>query len=157
MSALDAIGMEAREVLLEALMCVAWADRTLAAEERQAAQAAAMSLGLVLPGDRDLTSLTRKPIQPEDLAVDRLHDHDRELVYLCAAWMAFADRVEDPTETSVLARLQKRFGLSDERCTWLHDRALELRRAQPDTGSWWRAFDRLVVGAAKALSQRERS
>ena len=67
MSALDAISTEAREVLLEALMSVAGADRTLADEERQAAQAAAMGLGLVLPGDRDLTSPDRKPSPPEDL------------------------------------------------------------------------------------------
>ncbi|MCC6875860.1 MAG: hypothetical protein IT378_16250, partial [Sandaracinaceae bacterium] len=61
MGALDAISMEAREVLLEALMSVAWADRNLAEEERNAARAAAMGLGLVLPGDRDVTSPDRRP------------------------------------------------------------------------------------------------
>jgi aspartate ammonia-lyase len=153
MGALDAISPDARAVLLEALMSVAWADRTLAAEERQAAQAAAMGLGLVLPGDRDLTSPERRPIPPEELEVDRLNERDRELVYLCAAWMAMADEVEDPSETKVLERLQRRFELGEERCSLLRSRAGALREQQPPTGSWWRAFDRLVVEAAVALNQ----
>lgn len=153
MGALDAISAEAREVLLEALMSVAWADRTLTDEERKAAQAAAMGLGLVLPGDRDLTSPDRRPMRPEDLDVSRLNARDRELIFLCAAWMAIADEVEDPSETHVLDRLQARFDLDDARAQRLRARANELRAKQP--GSWWRAFDRLVVEAAKALHQKE--
>ena len=151
MSALNAISQPAREVLLEALMSVAWADRTLADEERKAAQAAAMSLGLVLPGERDLASPDRTPIPPEQLAVDALNTRDRELVFLCAAWMAFADEVEDPSETQILDRLQRRFELTEERVKWLKERAHELRDEQAPDASWWRAFDKLVVEAAKAL------
>ncbi|HJL14961.1 MAG TPA: hypothetical protein RMH99_04855 [Sandaracinaceae bacterium LLY-WYZ-13_1] len=153
MGALDAISFEAREVLLEALMSVAWADRTLAEEERKAAQAAAMGLGLVLPGDRDLTSPDRKPIPPEELDASRLNERDRELVYLCAAWMALADEVEDPSETQVLERLQERFEIDGERSGWLKERAKDLREKQSPNGSWWRAFDQLVVNAAKALEE----
>lgn len=155
MGALDAISFEAREVLLEALMSVAWADRQLQDEERRAAQAAAMGLGLVLPGDRDLMAPERRSIPPESLDVSRLHDHDRELIYLCASWMALADEVVDPSETKILERLQARFELSDARCAGLRERAKELRAKQADV-SWWRAFDRLVVEAATALN-RERS
>lgn len=152
MSALDAISTEAREVLLEALMSVAWADRTLTTEERSAAQAAAMGLGLVLPGDRDLTSPDRKPIPPEELAVGALATRDREIVFICAAWMALADQVEDPSETQVLARLQKAFEISDERAQVLRASAHTLTDKQASF-SWWRAFDSLVVEAAKALSE----
>ena len=153
MGALNAISTPAREVLLEALMSVAWADRTLAEEERKAAQAAAMGLGLVLPGDRDLTSPDRKPVAPERLDVDGLNTRDRELIYLCSAWMAFADEVEDPEETKILDRLQARFGLGAERTAWLKERALELRKTQAPGASWWRAFNSLVVEAARALSE----
>ena len=151
MGALDAISMQAREVLLEALMSVAWADRHLAEEERQAARAAALGLGLVLPGDRDITSPERKPTPPEELEVEALPTRDRELVYLCASWMALADDVEDPSETHVLERLQARFELSDERAEALRQRAASLREENPLGASAWRAFDRIVVGAAKAL------
>lgn len=152
MSALNAISTPAREVLLEALMCVAWADRVLVAEERSAAAAAAMSLGLVMPTDRDLTSPDRKPIQPENLDVSSLQDRDKDLVYLCSAWMAMADEVEDPEETKVLERLQTRLEITDERAAWLKERAVGLRQTQKDGTSWWRAFDKLVVEAAKALA-----
>ena len=152
MSALNAISTPAREVLLEALMCVAWADRVLVAEERSAAAAAAMGLGLVMPADRDLTSPDRKPIQPENLDVSSLQDRDKDLVYLCSAWMAMADEVEDPEETKVLERLQSRLEITDERAGWLKERAVGLRETQKDGTSWWRAFDKLVVEAAKALA-----
>ncbi|MCA9605472.1 MAG: TerB family tellurite resistance protein [Myxococcales bacterium] len=153
MGALDAISTQAREVLLEALMSVAWADRTLADEERKAAQAAAMGLGLVLPGDRDLTSPDRKPIPPERLDVTGLNSRDRELIFLCAAWMAFADEVEDPAETQVLERLAARFELSEARTHGLKERAEELRHRQTPDASWWRAFNALVVEAARALTE----
>lgn len=144
--------MDARWVLLEALMSVAWADRILTEEEKQAASAAATGLGLVLPPDRSLTATERKPVAPEYLDVQNLTARDKELVYLCAAWMAFADEVEDPSETQVLERLSARFELDDERAAWLKERASALRATQSPKGSWWRAFNTLVVEAAKALS-----
>lgn len=152
MGAIDAIGIEARQVLLEVMMAVAWADRELAPEERQAAHAAAMSMGLVLPGDRDLTSSERRPVPPEELDVAALRDRDRELVYLCASWMALADTIEEPEETDLLARLRARLGLPDARGQWLATRALQLRASQSETkATWWRSFDKLVVEAARAL------
>ena len=158
MAAIDAIGIEARTVLLEVMMSVAWADRELAPEERQAAQAAAMSMGLVLPGDRDLTSPERRPLPPEELDVSKLRDRDRELVYLCASWMAMADTVEDPEETELLARLRTRLGVSEERAAWLAARASELRASQAvSKATWWRSFDKLVIDAARALTEAARS
>ena len=155
MAAIDAIGIEARRVLLEVMMSVAWADREIQPEERQAAQAAAMSMGLVLPGDTDLTSVDRRPVPPEELDVAPLRDRDRELVYLCAAWMAMADTVEDPEETELLAKLQARLGVSDARASWLKERSGELRKAQAASkATWWRSFDRLVVEAARALETK---
>jgi hypothetical protein len=112
-----------------------------------------MGLGLVLPADRDLTSSDRRPIRPEELDAERLNVRDRELIYLCAAWMALADEVEDPSETKVLERLQERFDLTEERTEWLKKRAARLRAKQPD--SWWRAFDKLVVEAARALTEED--
>ncbi len=157
MGAIDAIGIEARQVLLEVMMSVAWADRELAPEERQAAQAAAMSLGLVMPGDRDLTAAERRPMPLEDLDVSALSGRDKELVYLCAAWMAMAYSIEQTEETELLARVQKRLGVDDERAVWLKARAVELRGKQAaEKSSWWRAFDRLVVEAARALPREAR-
>ena len=152
MSAIDAVGIEARQVLLEVMMSVAWADRELAPEERQAANAAALALGLVPPGERDVVSPDRRPIPVDEIDVTALGERDRELVYLCGAWMAMADTVEQIEETELLVRMRKKLGISAERAEWLHTRAVELRKKQSvERASWWRAFDRLVVEAAKAL------
>ena len=156
MAAIDAIGVEARQVLLEVMMSVAWADRDLAHEERQAAQAAAMSLGLVMPGDRDLTSPDRKPVPPEELDVSALGSREREMVYLCAAWMAMADQVEDPEETALLERIQRCLEIAPDRGAWLKERAIALRESQAaERATWWRSFDKLVVSAARALGAGE--
>ena len=155
MSALNAISQQAREVLLEALMSVAWADRVLVDEEVAAAQGAALSLGLVLNQDRDLTCSERRPVPPEQLDAEVLGQRDRELVFLCAAWMALADEVEDPSETQILERLQARFHLDGERAEWLKARAASLRSGRPVAGSAWREFDALVVAAARALDEKD--
>ena len=65
--------------------------------------------------------------------------------------MAFADHVEDPSETQILDRLQRRFEIEEDRVQWLKERAHELRDKQTPDASWWRAFDELVVEAAKSL------
>jgi tellurite resistance protein len=152
MAAIDAVSMQARSVLLEVMMHVAWADRQLMPEERQAAQAAAISLGLVLPSERDLASPDRKPIPLDELDVGPLSPRDRELVLLCASWMAMADNQEQTEETAVLESVRKRLGLSADDMARLMDRARALRERQTsDRTSWWRAFDKLVVEAARSL------
>jgi tellurite resistance protein len=152
MAAIDAVSMQARGILLEVMMHVAWADRQLMPEERQAAQAASIALGLVLPSERDLTSPDRKPIPLDELDVGPLASRDRELVFLCASWMAMADNEEQSEETEVLERIGERLGLAAPDQARLMERARELRdRQTTDRTSWWRAFDKLVVEAARSL------
>ena len=152
MAAIDAVSMQARGILLEVMMHVAWADRQLMPEERQAAQAASIALGLVLPSERDLTSPDRKPVPLDELDVGSLVSRDRELVFLCASWMAMADNEEQSEETEVLGRVGERLGLQAPDQARLMERARELRdRQTTDRTSWWRAFDKLVVEAARSL------
>lgn len=154
MGAIDAIGSEARRAVLEVMITMAWADRRLEPEERQAAHAAAISLGLVLPADRGVTCVDRPPVSLEELDVSSLRPRDRELVYLCAAWMAVADAVEEPEERDLLARLRARLGLAEERARWLEQRAMELRKQQSVARTTWcRSFDTLVVEAARVLEK----
>lgn len=153
MAAIDAIAMDTRRILLEVLMHMAWADRQITPEEKQAAQAAAIALGLVLPGDRDITSNDRTPMALDDLDVGSLAPRDRELVYVCASWMSIADADEAEAERALLERLGDRLGLDDARRDALRERARALRERQiSERSSWWRAFDRLVVEAARAIA-----
>lgn len=152
MSAIHAISEDARRILLEVMVAMAWADHELVEEERAAVRAAATALGLVQPPDAALASPDRTPVPIADIVVSHLGSRDRELIYLCAAWMAMADEVEVPAETRLLDVLQAHLELADDRAEWLGGRAVGLRREQTPDGSWWRAFDRLVVSAAKSLA-----
>ncbi len=155
MAAIDAVSVAARRALLEVMMQVAWADREIAPEERQAAQAAAMALGLVLPGEQDVTATDHAPPSVEELDVAALAPRDRELVYVCAEWMALADSVEQAEEAELLVRLRAKLGVEASRAKELREIAVGLHAKQVvERGSWWRAFDRLVVEAARTLAHK---
>ncbi len=155
MGAIDAVSMEARQALLEVMMVVAWADREIAPEERQAGQAAAMALGLVLPGEKDVAASTEPVRDLDALDFSRLTPRDRELVYVCAEWMAFADSLRKEEESALLGRLRAKLGVGPEQAEALHASAAVLHeRHTVEGGSVWRAFDRLVVEAARMLAKR---
>ena len=155
MAAIDAVSVEARQALVEVMMQVAWADRELAPEERQAAHAAAISLGLVLPGEPDIVGGDRQPSSLNELRFDGLVTRDLELLYVCAEWMALADSVEQQEEKDVLAALRIKLSVSELRSVELRALATSLHEKQVvERSSWWRAFDRLVVEAARLLSHR---
>ena len=155
MSAIDAIGEVATSTVFDVLVCMAWADRKLAEEEVAAARAVAIALGL--PGGSefldDAVQLGSQSL--ETLPLEALGSREAELTYLCAAWMALADLEEDPTERTLLEELRRRLRIVPARASWLHDRAQKLRKETPATVSFWREFDTLVVGAAKALARGE--
>lgn len=156
MAAIDAVSVAARRALLEVMMQVAWADREIAPEERQAARAAAMALGLVLPGEREIASMDVAPPTLDALDLGGLEPRDRELVYVCAQWMALADSVEQDEEAELLRRLRAKLEVDDARAAALRRIAVALRERQLlERSSWWRAFDRLVVEAARALVAAE--
>lgn len=136
-------------------MQVAWADREIAPEERQAAQAAAMALGLVLPGERDVAATDHAPPSLESLDFGGLAARDRELVYVCAEWMALADSVQQDEEVALLSRLRAKLAVDEARAKDLHALAVMLHDKQVvERGSWWRAFDRLVMEAARSLAAK---
>lgn len=155
MAAIDAVSVAARRALLEVMMQVAWADREIAPEERQAAQAAAMALGLVLPGEKDLAAVDQSPPSLESLDFSALSSRDRDLVYVCAEWMAQADSVEQAEEVELLGRLRTKLEVDEARAGGLRELAIALHERQVvERGSWWRAFDRLVVEAARSLASK---
>ncbi|MCC7538118.1 MAG: TerB family tellurite resistance protein [Deltaproteobacteria bacterium] len=151
MAAIDAIRDEARATLFEVLVCMAWADRKLAPEEADALRAAAMTLGMVTPRDNVISALERGSASISDIPFAWLKPREKELAYLCAAWMLLADGESAASETSLLDELRRALDVPAARAEWLRQKALEVRSTQKPTASWWREFDRLIVGAARAL------
>jgi len=142
MGAIDAIRDEARATLFEVLVCMAWADKKLAEDEKAAVRAAAMALGLVNPRDHVLDSLERGALPIEQLPFEWLKPREREIAYLCAAWMVLADGETAPDEVKTLEKLRHALGVDSVRAGWLRQRALQLRSASAPTPSWWRPVPR---------------
>jgi|GEM_PF-1982924 len=155
MSAIDAIGEAATRTVFDVLVCMAWADRKLAEDEVAAARAAALALGLPSGGDALDEAVQQGERTIERMPLESLNARDGELTYLCAAWMALADLEEVQSERRLLEELRRRLSIAPARAQWLHERATKLRQQTPATVSFWREFDTLVVGAAKALARGE--
>ncbi len=155
MSAIDAIGEPAKRTVFEVLVCMAWADHKVDADERAAVHAVAMSLGLPETGGA-LDEAVRQGTRSLDiLPLESLTARDGELAYLCAAWMALADLDEVRSERKLLEQLRLRLRIAPPRAEWLHAHATTLRRQTPATTSFWREFETLVVSAARALARGE--
>lgn len=154
MAAIDAIRDEARATLFEVLVCMAWADRKLAPEEKDALKAAAMALGMVTPRDDVLASLERGAVPIADIPFEWLRPREKEIAYLCAAWMLLTDGETAAAEKSLLEELRRALDVEAARAEWLREKALEVRSARAPSSSWWREFDRLIVEAARALASK---
>lgn len=154
MSAIDAIGEAAKRTVFEVLVCMAWADHKLDAEERAAAQAVAMSLGLPETGGALDEAVRHGTRSLDTLPLESLSTRDGELTYLCAAWMSLADHDEARSERKLLEQLRLRLQIAPSRAEWLRAHAAKLR-AQSTAPSFWREFETLVVTAARALARGE--
>ncbi|MCX7807671.1 MAG: TerB family tellurite resistance protein [Deltaproteobacteria bacterium] len=156
MAAIDALSAGARKALLETLVAIAWADREITPEEKQAVGGALTALGLVLPHDRGAGNLESGPLPLNSLAYGSLSQRERELIYLCALWMTGVDAEEHPAERSLLAQLASQLEISAERTQRLASIARKISSSLvPVRESWWRFFDALVVQAARLLAEEE--
>ncbi len=150
MGAIDAISHATRKTVFDTLLAIAWADGTLSEEEMAAARGAAIALGLTHEADSPRSS--RPPIAMSTIGLDQVSKRDADIVFICAAWMALADRIEDPREAQLLEVLQEKLRITNERAQTLKERARDLRRETPATVSWWKQFEILVVRAARLVA-----
>ncbi len=142
------IGPSARRAIFEALVAMAWADSRLEREEVLAVQAAGRVLELP---DDVLDALDAGPPEVAHIAHEDLGEGDRELVYLCAAWMSFVDGHEDSGESSLLAELGRALGVDAARAKALTDDARLLHITVPPSVSWWEELEKLIESARGRL------
>ena len=122
--------------VLEAAAYMAWADGRIAPEEVSAARGVATVLGVAELGTVGPGMLSRGPVEPAVLSLERLGRRERELVYATAAWIAMADGVVDTAEQRALRILQGRLGLGAERCADIE----ELVYMHSGEGDWDRRY-----------------
>ncbi|MCB9596551.1 MAG: TerB family tellurite resistance protein [Sandaracinaceae bacterium] len=139
------LGGAARRAIFEALVAMAWADARLEREEILAIQAAGRVLSL--PDDA-LDALDEGAPPVSQIANASLDARERELVYLCAAWLASVDGRDDPGEDGLLSELRAALGIDPARATSLRDDARLLHATVPSSMPWWQELERLIASAA---------
>ena len=148
MTEVSKLGPSARRAIFEALVAMAWADTRLEREEILAVQAAGRLFDL--PDDA-LDALDSGPPGVDQIAHDDLNVRERELVYLCAAWLSSVDGHESEGEQGLLAELREPLGIDPVRATALRDDARVLHATVPASMAWWEELERLIESAASSL------
>ena len=133
-----------RRAIFEALLAMAWADARLEREEILAIQAAGRVLALP---DDVLDALDAGPPPVARIAAAGIDARSRELVYLCAAWLASVDGREDVSEAGLLSELRGALGIAPARAQALHDDARVLHATVPASMPWWQELERLIDSA----------
>ncbi len=137
-----------RRAIFEALVAMAWADARLEREEILAIQAAGRLLALP---DDVLDALDAGPPSVGAIGSGGLDAGDRELVYLCAAWLSSVDGREDEGEEGLLAELRSALRLDPVRATALRDDARLLHATVPSSMPWHQELERLIQSARDQL------
>jgi hypothetical protein len=150
MSAVEGIRRDARRAIFEAMVALAWADTRIEREEILAVQAAGRLLALA---DDALDALDAGPPDLSAMHCDGLDEHERRLVYLCAAWLACVDAREEPSEDETLEELRSVLGMSMSEATELRDDARVLRSRAPASLRWHEELASLITDAHSRLSR----
>ncbi|MBW2526438.1 MAG: TerB family tellurite resistance protein [Deltaproteobacteria bacterium] len=138
-----------RHVFL-ALATVAWADGSLAPEEREGILRAAGGAGFSSEECAELDAAIQKPRDIDSLNLGRLSAIDRVFVYATAVWLARIDGVVDPGEVAALQRLGDKLMVSDKKRKLADNLAVEV--AAMPTGNRPDKYD--LVSLRKLVEQR---
>jgi uncharacterized membrane protein YebE (DUF533 family) len=96
-----------------ALATIAWANGTLAPEEREGILSAARHAGYSEPELAYLSKLIETPVAVSSLALHRLSGRDRIFVCAAAEWVARVDGHVDPSEVAALQALGDRLRVAE--------------------------------------------
>lgn len=142
------LGAPTRRAIFEALVAMAWADARIEREEVDAIRAAGRVLSLP---DDVLDALDAGPPTVAHIGGDALSATDRDLVYLCAAWLSSVDGREDDGEEGLLDELRTVLRIDPVRATALRDDARLLHATVPSSMPWYQELERLIESAQDQL------
>ncbi|MDX6740438.1 lyase family protein [Actinocorallia sp. A-T 12471] len=143
-----AIPEPVRHGVLDAATIIVHADDVVTAAERLALETVAAALAVPVP-----------EAVPDRLTVpDGTRHADRRLVYACAAWMVWADQVEDASETAALEDIRTACDLTPDEAAALAAQMSALHRERrryvprSEDLPWWEEFGRLLTTITKATA-----
>lgn len=126
---------EGEKDIVKSLIAVAWADGKMEELEASVVEGLLVGFDASAEEEAELVLYAKTPrTLSQDLALDRLNQEDRELLYANAALLTLADGVRSEHETQVLSELAERLGLAPERARNIVDevtRGDEIRRSEP--------------------------
>lgn len=150
------IDLATRHKILDVMIAMAWADGRLAQEEELVMQVVADALQLNMNSEEVTKKLTAGSVSLE--GVEKMSQQDCELLYLCAAWLAFADNEEASEEKQMLEEVGVTLKIDESKAQELRDRLIKLRQEkaefvpQSEKFPWWEEFERLLSIAVQQIS-----
>lgn len=145
------INHDARQAIFTGMLQMTWADGILAEEEKLVMEIVAEALQLGLTKDQ-VDEILNQGSQPLT-NVEQLNHRDRELVYLCAAWLSAVDDDIDESEVALLERMSSQLHISPKRAEILRQRVTDIRTEKHEyvplweASPWWEEFEELLVRA----------
>lgn len=152
----SSIDLVTRKKILDVMISMAWADGKLAQEEELVMQVVADALQLNMNPEEVTKKLHAGSVPLED--ADQMSPRYRELLYLCAAWLAFADEEEAAQEKQLLEEVGVTLKIDESKAHELRDRIIKLRQEKAEFVPkseelpWWEEFERLLSMAVEQIS-----
>lgn len=150
-SRIASIDVSTRQKIFEVMAAVVLADSILAKEEELIMHVASDALQLQISKDEVSRILHRGSIAIEGL--DTLRVQDRNIIYLCAAWVASVDGSIAEAEEKLLDEIRILLKFNESQAEELQNRVKTIRDEKSEfipkseELPWWDEFDRILLKA----------
>ncbi|MEG4501779.1 lyase family protein [Microcoleus sp. F10-C6] len=140
-----------RQKIFEVIGSVVLADSVIAKEEELIVHVASDALQLQLSKDEISNILSRGSVELEGL--DTINPKDRDLLYLCASWVASADGSVAGSEEKLLDNLRTLLNMEQAKAEQLRNQVKTIREERSEfipkseELPWWDEFERILVKA----------
>ena len=104
---------EENKILLKGLVCMAWADGSLAEKEREMIDALIVSFEADEAQTKEMRAYAEEKKTLDDVPVEDLSDDDSRMLLQHATLMTWVDGEQHPDERKLLGELARRCGLAD--------------------------------------------
>jgi aspartate ammonia-lyase len=150
-SKIASIDLTTRQKIFEVIGAIVLADSVIAKEEELIVHVASDALQIEVTKDEISKILNRGSVELEDL--DTINPHDRDLIYLCAAWVASADGSLAQAEEKLLDKLRTLLKMDEAKAKELSNKVTTIREERSEyipkseELPWWDEFERILVKA----------
>ncbi|MDX2306517.1 MAG: aspartate ammonia-lyase [Microscillaceae bacterium] len=153
---IQTIPLDTRENIFEVMLKMTLADQKLSQEEEIVMKIIAEALQL---GDKvaEISLNSGEQVYLNDLAL--MNERDRELTYICAAWVSEIDDDIAGEEIALLEEIRTQLNIDKRRAGFLKKKVHQIHKddsslvPQWEESPWWEEFERLLVKAISLVKQ----